>query len=70
MAFYSDAARTAADAGDIGTRSLFERIALDEEGHEGRRLELQLSLVTRMGEPAYFAMEIGTQHVQPAAAVA
>lgn len=63
IAFYTDAARTAADAGDIGTRSLFEKIALDEEGHKAW-LELQLSLVKRMGEPAYFAMEIGNHSFQ------
>ena len=57
--FYTEAARAAGDAGDIGTRSLFEKIALDEEGHKAW-LELQLSLVERMGEPAYFAMEIGS----------
>jgi bacterioferritin len=59
IAFYTEAARTASDASDIGTRRLFEKIALDEEGHKAW-LELQISLVKRMGEPAYFAMEIGT----------
>ena len=52
--FYSDAARTAADASDIGTRSIFERIVLDEEGHKAW-LELQLDLLERIGEPAYVA---------------
>ena len=55
--FYTEAARVAGEAGDIGTRNLFERTALDEEGHMSW-LELQLSLLARMGEPAYIAMQI------------
>ena len=42
----------AAKAGDVGTRTLFERILLDEEGHKSW-LELQLSLLDRLGEKAY-----------------
>jgi len=56
--FYTQAARTADEVDDIGTRDLFERTALDEEGHMAW-LELQLSLLKRMGEPAYIAMQIG-----------
>ena len=52
--FYTDAARTAAEAGDVGTRTLFEKIVLDEEGHKSW-LELQLDLLQRIGEPAYVA---------------
>lgn len=55
--FYTEAARNADEAGDIGTRELFERTALDEEGHMSW-LELQLSLLKRMGEPAFIAMQI------------
>lgn len=58
MSFYTEAARQAGAAGDIGTRNLFERTALDEEGHMSW-LELQLSLLDRMGEPAFTAMQIG-----------
>ncbi len=54
ITFYTSAARQADEAGDIGTRSLFERIAMDEEGHIGW-LELQLDLLKRMGEPAYIS---------------
>ncbi len=54
IAFYTSAARQAEEAGDIGSRSLFERIVMDEEGHMGW-LELQLDLLGRMGEPAYIA---------------
>ncbi|GAB4347769.1 MAG: bacterioferritin [Oricola sp.] len=52
--FYTSAARHAADEGDIGSRVLFEKIVLDEEGHMAW-LELQLDLLSRMGEPAYVA---------------
>ncbi|MGE3712548.1 MAG: bacterioferritin [Hyphomicrobiaceae bacterium] len=52
--FYSKAARTAAEAGDIGTRIIFEKIVLDEEGHKAW-LELQLDLLQRIGEQAYVA---------------
>ena len=55
--FYTKAARTADEADDIGTRDIFERIALDEEGHMSW-LELQLSLLKRMGEPAFIAMQV------------
>ncbi len=57
IAFYTSAARQAAEVGDIGSRTLFERIVLDEEGHMAW-LELQLELIRRMGEPAYIAKHI------------
>ena len=57
IAFYTSAARQAAEVGDIGSRTLFERIVLDEEGHMAW-LELQLELIGRMGEPAYIAKHI------------
>lgn len=52
--FYTRAARTALEHDDIGTRRLFEEIVMDEEGHYSW-LELQLSLLERMGEPAFIA---------------
>lgn len=52
--FYTEAAGEAAEEGDIGSRVLFEKIAMDEEGHMSW-LELQLNLIARMGEPAYIA---------------
>lgn len=52
--FYTKAARQAAEEGDVGSRVLFEKIVLDEEGHMAW-LELQLDLISRMGEPAYIA---------------
>lgn len=57
--FYSAASRNAADVGDIGIRSLFERIVLDEEGHMAW-LEAQLALIKRIGEPAYVAHHLGS----------
>jgi len=60
IAFYTRAATNAGTVGDIGSRVLFERIALDEEGHKSW-LELQLSLLDRLGEQAFSAKyaEIG-----------
>lgn len=52
--FYTQASVKASAANDIGTRQLFERIAVDEEHHMSW-LELQLDLLKRMGEPAYIA---------------
>ena len=52
--FYTSAAQHAMKTGDIGTRRLFEQIVLDEEGHKGW-LELQLSLIERLGEKAFSA---------------
>ena len=52
--FYTKASQHAMEVGDIGTRALFERIVLDEEGHKGW-LELQLSLIERIGEKAFSA---------------
>ncbi|WP_404308723.1 bacterioferritin [Neorhodopirellula lusitana] len=52
--FYTTASIQASEEHDIGTRQLFERIAIDEEGHAGW-LELQLDLLERMGEPSYIA---------------
>lgn len=51
---YSRAAMQAAEVGDIGSRTLFEQIVLDEEGHRSW-LDLQLSLIKRLGEKAYSA---------------
>lgn len=52
--FYTSAARQAADDADVGTRTIFERIVMDEEGHMSW-LELQLDLLSKMGEPAYIS---------------
>ncbi|MEO9824175.1 MAG: bacterioferritin [Paracoccaceae bacterium] len=52
--FYLKAAKQANEANDIGSRMLFEKIAIDEEGHKAW-LELQLELINRLGEQAYSA---------------
>lgn len=52
--FYFQAARQANEANDVGSRMLFEKIAIDEEGHKAW-LELQLELINRLGEKAYSA---------------
>jgi bacterioferritin len=54
IAFYTKAAQQANEVGDIGTRTLFEKIVLDEEGHKSW-LELQLSLLERLGDQAFSA---------------
>lgn len=54
ITFYSKAAKLADEVGDIGSRTLFEQIVLDEEGHKAW-LELQLDLIDRIGEKAYSA---------------
>ena len=59
IVFYSQASVQAAADGDIGTRQLFERIAIEEEQHMSW-LELQLDLLERMGEPAYIAKHMPT----------
>lgn len=52
--FYTKASMQAAEDSDIGSRTIFERIALDEEQHMSW-LELQLDLLERMGEPAFIS---------------
>lgn len=52
--FYTRAAREAAEVGDVGSRVLFEKIVLDEEGHKDW-LEQQLDLIDRIGEQNYSA---------------
>ncbi|MCA9062288.1 MAG: bacterioferritin [Planctomycetaceae bacterium] len=57
--FYTKASVQAAEESDIGSRQLFERIALEEENHMAW-LELQIDLLQRMGEPAYIARYMTT----------
>jgi bacterioferritin len=61
--FYTTASIQASEDRDIGTRQLFERIAVDEEGHASW-LELQLDLLDRMGEPAYIAKHMSTNSAE------
>lgn len=55
--FYSEAARAVGENNDIGTRTLFEEIVLDEEGHWDW-LNQQLDLLERMGEPAFITTQM------------
>jgi len=59
ISFYARSAVQAAKGGDIGSRALFERIALDEEGHMAW-LELQLGLIERLGEQSYAAKQVSS----------
>jgi len=61
--FYTKASLQAVEDGDLGSRAIFERIALDEEQHMGW-LELQLDLLQRMGEAAYIAKHIPSPHAE------
>ncbi|WP_346909330.1 bacterioferritin [uncultured Roseibium sp.] len=61
ISFYTKASQEAAAAGDIGSRTLFEKIVLDEEGHMSW-LELQLDLLERIGEKTYVSKHISTGH--------
>ena len=51
LAFYTRAARDADAASDLGSKQLFEQIALELEGHKAW-LGLQLDLIGRIGETA------------------
>ena len=61
--FYTTASIQASEDRDIGTRQLFERIVMDEEGHASW-LELQLDLLDRMGEPDYIAKHLSTNSAE------
>lgn len=54
IAFYARASKEAYETGDLGSKALFEQIAIEEEGHKAW-LELQLDLLERLGESAYSA---------------
>lgn len=50
--FYTRAAKAAYESDDLASKALFEGIAIEEEGHK-EWLELQLSLLDRLGEQRY-----------------
>jgi bacterioferritin len=58
--FYAEAAKAADEDRDVGTRILFERILVDEEGHLDW-LSRQIGLLERMGEPGYMARNMRAQ---------
>lgn len=55
---YSEAAKAAYETNDIGSRVLFETIALDEEEHWSW-LDQQLDLLERLGEGVYMQSQMG-----------
>ena len=61
LQFYTQSAKDADAESDLGSRKLFEEIALDEEGHKSW-LELQLDLIDRIGEAAYCAKLVSFDH--------
>jgi bacterioferritin len=61
--FYGQAAHDAAESNDIGTRTLFETILLDEEGHWDW-LDRQLATLKRMGEPAFMSIYMSGESAQ------
>jgi bacterioferritin len=65
IAFYTKAAKSADEVGDIGSRTLFEEIVLDEEGHKAW-LELQVDLIERIGEQAYSAKFVSVDESEDA----
>jgi bacterioferritin len=50
--FYTGAAKAAYESDDLASKALFEGIAIEEVGHR-EWLELQLSLLDRLGEERY-----------------
>ncbi|MCV2894729.1 bacterioferritin [Lentibacter sp. XHP0401] len=58
IVFYTKASKAAYEADDLATKALFEEIAIDEVGHRGW-LELQLSLIERIGEQRYASKFVG-----------
>ena len=64
--FYTNASIQAAEERDLGSRKLFETIAIDEESHMSW-LELQLDLLDRMGESAYIAKYMNDDIENPSA---
>jgi bacterioferritin len=62
VVMYNDAVKAAADAGDNGSRELFERLLKDEEEHVDF-LETQLQLIDQIGYEQYLAQQMnGEDH--------
>lgn len=59
ISYYTQAALHAQEVGDIGTRVVFEKALLEEEGHRAW-LELQLDMIERIGEANYSAKFMST----------
>lgn len=59
VSFYTSASVQAGENGDIGTKRLFEDIAIEEEQHIAW-LELQLDLLERIGEGVYVSKHMSS----------
>ncbi len=57
VAEYNNAVRVCVEAGDNGTREIFERMTMDEEQHVDF-LEAQLDMISQMGLPNYLAQQM------------
>ena len=57
VAEYNNAVRVCTEAGDNGSRELFERMTIDEEQHVDF-LEAQLDMIKQMGLPNYLAQQM------------
>lgn len=57
---YNAAAKVCADAGDNGSKALFERMIRDEERHADY-LEAQLHLIKEMGVASYLTQQLNGQ---------
>jgi bacterioferritin len=57
---YNDAVRVCANAGDDGSKALFERLLKDEERHADF-LESQLHAIKEMGIGPYLAQQMGAE---------
>jgi bacterioferritin len=56
---YNDASAICREAGDAGTKDLFDRLIHDEEGHADF-LEAQLHAIQEMGIGPYLAQQLGS----------
>jgi bacterioferritin len=62
VVMYNDAIKTATEAGDNGSRDLFQRLLEDEEGHVDF-LEAQMNLIKQVGYERYLAEQMaGEDH--------
>lgn len=55
---YNNAVKVAREAGDNGSRELFEKLLIDEEEHVDF-LETQLGMIEQMGLPNYLVVQAG-----------
>lgn len=63
ITFYTQASKAAYDADDLASKALFESIAIEEVGHK-EWLELQLSLLDRIGEERYASKHVSANDAE------